>query len=158
VWTEWNSVVFDFDPGSNRDFGVSDGNIMFAHSGDGGATWDSAVRVNDDTGTNDQFFPAMAAGPGNQVHVTWNDRRNDPSNISYEVFYASLNGKSFSGNTPVTTASSNPTGTNFIGDYNDLDQAGGAQNVHAVWTDRRNVTSPVGSRGNDVFTARKRGP
>ncbi len=158
VWAEWNSVVFSFDPATNRDFGVSDGNILFARSTDGGATWEPAIRVNDDTTTNDQYFPAMLVQPqGGIVHVVWMDRRLDPSGVNYDIFYAtsSNNGKSFMPNLRVTTASSNPRGTNFIGDYIDIDGVRGPFQVYAVWTDRRTVATSAGSVANDVHTAER---
>ncbi len=157
TWAEWNSVTFSFDPPTNRDFAVSDGETRFARSTDGGATWEPAIRVNDDAGTADQFFPALVVSPYGTIQEIWADRRLDPSGVDYDIFYATStnNGKTFSTNTPVTTTASNPRGTNFVGDYIDIDGASGAMKVHAVWTDRRNVVSPIGSAGNDVFTARR---
>jgi hypothetical protein len=158
TWGEYNFVTFSFDAGTGRDFGVSDGEIKFARSTDGGATWGSALRVNDDTTTNDQFFPAMVVQPeGGLIHIVWLDRRLDPLGIDYDVFYAtsSDNGRRFKSNIRVTTASSNPRGTSFIGDYIDIDGESGPFKIHAVWTDRRSVASSAPSAANDVFTAER---
>ncbi len=57
--------------------------IFFTMSSDGGNTWSSPLRVNDDTTTTDQWQPAMALTPdGTHLFVTWYDRRNDPTNDS----------------------------------------------------------------------------
>jgi hypothetical protein len=161
TWGEYNSVngsASSFDAGTGRDFAVSDGDIKFARSTDGGATWEPAIRINDDATTNDQFFPAMAVQPeGGLIHVIWFDRRLDPDGINYDVFYAtsSNNGRSFKSNIRVTTASSNPRGTSFIGDYIDIDGESGPFNMHAVWTDRRSVATSASSAANDVLTAER---
>ncbi len=156
IWAEWNNVAFSFDPATNRDFAVSRGNIMFARSTDGGTTWESATQVNDDTGVNDKYQPAMVVR-GGTIHAVWVDRRLDPAGRKYDIFYATStdNGRSFHPNVRVTTASSNPTGTSFVGDYIGIDGARGPMQVHAVWTDRRAVATSASSAGNDVFTAER---
>jgi hypothetical protein len=61
--------------------------IFFIESTDGGQTWSKALRVNDDTTNNDQWFPALAATPdGNQVGIFWYDRRLDPANNLIDRF------------------------------------------------------------------------
>ena len=155
VWGEWKSVVFGFDAGTNKDFAVSEGEIMFTRSTDGGTTWEPAIRIDGDTGTNDKFFANMVVA-AEQVYVVWLDRKLDPTGVDYDVFYAtSPNGKNFSSPLRVTTESSNPRGTNFIGDYIDIDGAQGPMKIHAVWTDRRSVLTSADSVANDVFTAER---
>src|SRR5437867_412944 len=150
AWAEYRSVTFA--PVGGRDFAVSNGDIFFARTTDGGATWQPAIKVNDDTTTNDQFFPAMVARQGGVVHIVWLDRRLDSNNVKYDVFYSSSDdgGVTFSANVRVTTASSNPQPVGFIGDYIDLDGASGPFQVQAVWTDRRDTTTR-----NDVYTAKR---
>jgi hypothetical protein len=155
VWAEWDSVTFSFDPGTNRDFAVSGGKIMFARSLDGGVTWQPAILINDDTTQRDKFFPAMYVGPGGNIQIVWADRRLDPNGVNYDIFSAtSVNsGTSFQSNVRVTTKSSNPRGTRFIGDY--IDIRGAREEVHTVWTDRRSVATTASSAANKVFTARR---
>ncbi len=52
--------------------------IQCRYSDDNGATWSTAVRVNDDTGTNSQFNPKIQLDPttGN-IAIAWYDARND---------------------------------------------------------------------------------
>ena len=65
------------------------GDIFFSESTDGGATWGSRVRVNDDAGANDQYMPTLAVTPdGTKVGVFWYDRRNDPANNLIDYFGA----------------------------------------------------------------------
>jgi hypothetical protein len=59
----------------------------FTQSTDGGTTWSPLQRLNDDTTTNDQWFPAIAVTPdGSHVGVFWYDRRLDPTNNLIDRF------------------------------------------------------------------------
>jgi hypothetical protein len=51
--------------------------VKFVHSTDGGFTWSTPVRVNDNSDhlANDQFQPEVAQGPGGAVAVAFYDRR-----------------------------------------------------------------------------------
>jgi len=146
-------VVFAINPP-----GPDDSDIMFRGSADGGVTWTALMRVNDDETTNDQFFPWIAVGENGVIHIIFGDRRDDPRDISYHVYYASSedNGATFTPNTRVSDAPSNPffgfpQGL-YIGDYFNL--AVSDDDVHVVWTDSR-----VGTRASinqDILTARLR--
>jgi hypothetical protein len=55
--------------------------VFFAQSNDGGTTWSTPVKVNDDTTNHDQWSPALAVTPnGSKVGIFWYDRRDDPGN------------------------------------------------------------------------------
>src|SRR5262249_36967279 len=63
------------------------GDIFLTRSTDGGATWSSPIKVNDDATTRDQWSPAIAITPnGQNVFVSWYDRRDDPANSLIERF------------------------------------------------------------------------
>ena len=88
-----------------------------------GATWSPVVPVAP-TGTNgDEFFPWLTVSRSGAVGVSWLDRRNDPSNISYEAYatFSVNGGASFVTNQQLTTTPSNPYndgfGSGFMGDY-----------------------------------------
>jgi hypothetical protein len=65
--------------------------VRFTQSTDGGLTWSAPVVVNDasNSGTTDQFQPAVAAGPNGAVAVAFYDRRatcpNDASVLPQDV-------------------------------------------------------------------------
>jgi hypothetical protein len=53
------------------------GDIYFTQSTNGGRSWTTPVKLNDDATTADQFFPTLTVTPdGTHVFVTWYDRRN----------------------------------------------------------------------------------
>ncbi|MGI8624171.1 MAG: sialidase family protein, partial [Solirubrobacteraceae bacterium] len=51
--------------------------VVLQRSGDGGLTWSSPVRVNDDAPGKVQSFPQVAVGAGGRVDVTRFDRRHE---------------------------------------------------------------------------------
>ena len=95
--------------------------VNVVNSADGGTTWSSPVRVTH--AANDEFFPWLTTNAKGFVGVTWLDRRLDPSNLSYDSFFAvSKNGGThFAPGQRLTTVSSNPDndgfGGSFMGDY-----------------------------------------
>jgi len=94
--------------------------ILYKRSTNGGSTWSSAVRLNDDaSGAAHQYHPTLSVA-GNQVTVSFYDRRLDPANCLTHVYSTrSLdNGLTWSANSKVTDAASNFNGnSNGPGDY-----------------------------------------
>ena len=102
--------------------------VKFTRSTDGGNTWSTAVRVNDDpSGTNAwQWFGTLSVAPNGRIDVVWNDTRNDPRFPSYptysELYYAySTNaGQTWSRNMPISPPWNHSLGypqQQKIGDY-----------------------------------------
>ncbi len=64
AWEKWDGTQMD---------------VMFSQSTDGGATWSTPAKINDNQDApgapTDQFQPAVAAGPGGAVAVAFYDRR-----------------------------------------------------------------------------------
>ncbi len=119
--------------------GGTDTNI-YVSSSDNGSTWSTPVKVNDDTGTAYQFFPAIAVNPSGTVGISFYDTRRDSLNHKVDQFFSySLDGgATWHANFRVTTAQSDETGThdaNQYGDYEGLDSVGAKWSV--VWTDSR---------------------
>ena len=82
--------------------------IAIAHSDDLGMTWAPPVVVNDNQSEGDPANPAIAVNKDGVVGVTFNDRRDDPNNSCFRLYFAaSLDG----GETflPNTKASDNLT-------------------------------------------------
>jgi hypothetical protein len=129
-------------------------NILLSRSLDEGVTWSKPIRVNDDSTTNDHFFPWMAVSHG-LVNIVFYDRRLDPKNRLIDVFYAESadGGISWSPNLRVTDQQSDPANLNFIGDY--IGIASNGTLAHPVWTDLRNVSAlyPV---NENIFTEGRR--
>jgi len=111
-------------------------------SSNGGATWSLAGNVAPTSDTHDQFFPWLSVGSKGKVGVTWLDRRNDPSNVSYEAFgtYSTNGGSTFKPNLQLATVASNPNndgfGGGFMGDYTGNTWTG--ITLYASWMDTRN--------------------
>ncbi|MCP8307502.1 MAG: exo-alpha-sialidase [archaeon] len=118
--------------------------IYFSRSDDGGETWDLPIWVNDDTTPNSQFFPSVTVTPDRKIHIIWGDRRDDPDNYLYNIYYDSV---PFTGpfdpglgtDEKISTMPSDPTIQNpyYIGDYFDVAPTSTNQ-IFAVWTDMRN--------------------
>jgi hypothetical protein len=110
-------------------------------STNGGSTWGKPVPVAPSSDTHDQFFPWLTVSSTGIVGVTWMDRRNDPSNLSYEEFGAgsTTGGASFTTNVQLASQPSNPNndgfGGLFIGDYTGNYWDGST--LAAAWTDTR---------------------
>ncbi|MBI3950337.1 MAG: exo-alpha-sialidase [Acidobacteria bacterium] len=136
----------------------ADADIMFSHSTDGGQTWSSPVRINDDPMGNgkDQFFPWISVDSTNgNIVVMFYDRRNNSENLIVDVYTtrSTDGGATFEPNFQVNTESFNPMNVGavfldpLIGDYNGLVTYGNT--AYPVWTDTRQ-----GSQ--DIFGARVR--
>jgi len=121
--------------------------VRLAVSEDGGRSWRPPVKVSDDTGQTDQFFPWIAAHPSGLVSLVWQDKRLDPDNVNFDLFYTNTgDGRSFLPNVRVSTQSSLGGHAGFIGDYNNLVVSG--DSIVPVWNDLRNPS------GVEIFAAR----
>jgi uncharacterized delta-60 repeat protein len=138
------------------DIGTSAGDkadIYFKMSSDGGNTWSSAVRVNSDNTTTDQWQPALAASTdGRRVGIFYYSRQEDPTGDNLFKYYGSLGVVS----SPLTAASTVTFGTSFAvsntaslpefgrdsivaSNYmSDYDQAAATSGYfHVTWSDNR---------------------
>ena len=101
--------------------------LHFVRSTDGGQTWSTPIRVNDDTPGTDawQWFGTMAVAPNGRIDVIWNDTRNDPGGYLSELYYACSTdaGQTWSVNEPLGPAFDPHLGwpqQNKLGDYCDM--------------------------------------
>ena len=136
VWT--NIGVPGTNTGTERD-------IYMIKSTNGGSTWGTAVRVNQDTFNNgkDQWFPWIACDPvTGKLVVIFYDSRDFTSNDQANTYVAySSNGGSTWQDFRVSDASWSGDGSgsgfasNYAGDY--ISIAIRNNKVYPVWTDRR---------------------
>ena len=116
--------------------------VFVTTSTNGGTSWSKGVPVAPSTETHDQFFPWLSVSHRGIVGVSWLDRRNDPSNVSYEAFatISPTGGVNFFPDVQLTTALSNPFndgfGGFFLGDYTGNTWDGNT--LFATWTDTSN--------------------
>ncbi len=77
-------VVGSVDPS-----GADPMNVNFIHSTDGGQSWSTPVRINDDTGSSAwQWFGTMSVAPDGRIDVVWNDTRHTGQVNQSELFYS----------------------------------------------------------------------
>lgn len=127
---------------------VRNGNqdIYFANSTDGGQTWGTNHKINDDTGTSSQWMIDLAIDATGKVHAAWEDGRTG----AWNIFYANSTdgGLTWTSNIKVTTAST-PLSMDRPGDYFAL-EAGSDNTIYVVWTDGR-------GKDFDIYYARNPG-
>jgi hypothetical protein len=62
--------------------------VNFARSTDGGATWSTPVRVNDDPGNAWQWFGTMSTSPSGRIDAVWLDTRDNPGTFLSSLYYS----------------------------------------------------------------------
>jgi hypothetical protein len=126
--------------------------ISFVRSSDGGAHWSVPVQIDTRDYTkynNDSWAPAVSVDQSNgAVTIAWYDRRDDPGNKFYRVYYTQSTdgGATFLPKPiPVSTNPSDPTlDCQAAGDYMQTASIDGV--AHPFWSDTRNGR-------NQIFTA-----
>lgn len=127
------------------------GDILVSYSRDGGETWSPPAKPYADNETRkiDRFMPAISADPNGTVDLSWYDRRDDPANHLFDLYfsYSKDGGQSWAQNLRVSEVSSDEqfshhqNGMVFLGDYRDQDST--TQGAHLVWVDTRNQKADV---------------
>jgi hypothetical protein len=132
--------------------------VMFARSTDGGASFGTPVKINDDATTNKwHWFGTFAVAPNGRLDAVWYDTRNAADNLQSQLFYSYSTdaGATWSPNVPVS-ASFNPTEgwpqQNKIGDYITIvsDNTGGNVAYSATF----NFNPNRGQHEQDVYYVR----
>ncbi len=128
--------------------GDNTGDTFFLRSADGGLSWSPPTIISDDPFGRAQFFPWIAVQEDGTIHVMFGDRRDDPDDTFYDIFYthSTDGGTTFSANVPITDTPNTPSWY-FIGDYFGLAASPAA--AHAIWTDNR-----IMDNWGDTFTVR----
>ncbi len=140
------------------DFRNGDADIYFTRSTNGGLSWSTPVRVNDDPLFNDahQFFPWMDVAPNGKLYLSWFDSRLDPTPQVVPMLYdeyttvSTDGGLTFSPNQRISEVTSDSSlggfTIPFIGDYSGI--AVTDDFIYPAWVDTR--------RGQqDIFTQQR---
>lgn len=99
------------------------GDAMFNRSSNGGLTWGSPIRINDDPGLeNWQWMGAISVSPNGRLDVVWLDTRDDPGTFLSSLYYSNSydGGLSWSSNERLSDAFDPHIGwpnQSKIGDY-----------------------------------------
>jgi len=111
--------------------------ILFSRSLDGGDSWSSPLRVNDDAGSSRQMMPMLTVDPGGGIHIAFYDRRTGNWDIRYSRSIDK--GLSFEPNLRVSDASF--YGEYFMGDYMGI--RADTNYVYVTWSDGRNGNQDI---------------
>ena len=150
VYAAWTDLSGDTgcttassEPGSNAASNCKT-RIWFSRSTDGGATWSTAVKINNQASKNDQFNQWLVVDEATgQLAVMYYDTVDDAARKKTHVYYQASFDDGVTWSTPlrVTSAQTDETDAdadlgNQYGDYNSLSGLRGS--FWPVWTDRRN--------------------
>jgi hypothetical protein len=113
--------------------GTNDTDIFISKSTDGGTTWSSPLRVNDDAPGKHQFLTWMSIDQTTgYIYIVFYDRRNyTNNNTDVYLAYSTDGGSSFT-NTKISTTPFSPTSSVFFGDYNNIVAHNGV--IRPIWT------------------------
>jgi hypothetical protein len=119
--------------------------VQLATSLDGGSTFSPPVRVTNSP-LGDEFMPWISLSTNHTLGITWLDRRNDPSNISYQPYLTtSTDGITFRSARPLSPVLSDPNHDGsygaYMGDYRTHVWVGDA--IYGSWMDTRSGTSQL---------------
>lgn len=128
----------------------NDADICFSYSANGGSTWSSTVRVNDDALNNgkSQFLPRISVDQSNgKISIVYYDNRDFYTNDSCNTYLAvSTNGGNSFFNFRVSDNSQRPSplagyADGYYADYNGIASLNDA--VFTFWTDNRNYNAQI---------------
>jgi hypothetical protein len=150
---------------ANNPAGADKCDIFVAQSTDGGATWGSPIKINDDTTTTDQWQPTLAVTPdGANLGVFYYSRQEDPNNNLFKYYgrIANISGPTltFAPSFAISDVPSLPEfgrdsliNSVYMSDYDTAVATSGA--FHVIWSDNRDDL-PNGSGRKDPNVYYKR--
>lgn len=117
---------------SDQRNGISNTDIFFSRSTDGGDNWTAPLKVNNDNTTRHQFFNWMTIDQTTgAIYVVFYDRRNT-TNVATDVYVArSTDGGNSFENFKVSESSFSPNSGIFFGDYTNI--AAFDKKVYPIW-------------------------
>ena len=129
-----------------------DDDAFLSYSSDGGETWSSVIRVNNDPVGNGklQYWPSVSVSELGEISIIFYDTRNTVNNNFIETYLArSTDALTFTNELMSTEPSPTSIPNNDVrfGDYIGIDSYGGI--VVPIWTDER-----AGGFDMDIYTAK----
>jgi hypothetical protein len=146
LWTDLSGdsgcTAASSEPGTNA-ASTCKTRVWFSRSTDGGTTWSARVKLNNQSGLNDQFNPFLAVDETNgNLGAIYYDTVADAGRKKVDVYYqmSTDGGATWQAAVKVTTGMTDETisgadSGNQFGDYNSLSGYGNA--FFPSWTDRR---------------------
>lgn len=111
--------------------------VMFARSTDGGVSFSSPIKINDDIGTSAyQWFGTMSVAPNGRIDVVWLDTRDNPGTYLSALYYSNSTngGETWSANQRLSDYFDPHVGwpnQNKMGDY--FDMVSEVNGAHLAW-------------------------
>ncbi len=115
--------------------------IYFTKSSDGGRTWSTPIRVNDDATGAAQAEPSLALDNANNIYIAWTDMRSGNNDVYFSK--SITGGRTFAANLRVNDVTTNSQSEPDLA----VDPVN-AHLIHVVWTDTRSAIL-----GPDIFYA-----
>ena len=117
---------------SDQRNGSSNTDVFFVKSTDGGNTWSSPLKVNDDNSNRHQFFTWMTIDQTTgAIYVVFYDRRNTVGDATDVYVARSTNGGESFTNFKVSQSSFTPSSNVFFGDYTNISAFN--KKVYPIW-------------------------
>jgi hypothetical protein len=112
--------------------GTDNSDVFIVKSTDGGTTWSSPKKVNNDNTTRHQFFPWITIDQSSgHVFFVFYDRRNTTGNLTDVYSAESVDGCETFSNFKISESSFNPSSLTFFGDYSNIAAFNGK--VYPIW-------------------------
>jgi hypothetical protein len=141
VWEDWRNDADGRWVGSDGGIdSLSNGDIYYANSSDGGMSWSTSKMINDDGGTTEQGRPDIAVDSNDIIHIVWEDKRRVDN---YDIYYANSTdmGITFSVNKKINDVDNSSRDPTIAIDNQN--------NIHVAWVDNRNKVIT----GRDIYYA-----
>lgn len=136
---------------SDQRNGSTDTDVWFIKSTDGGNTWSSVKRVNDDPPGKQQFFTWMTVDQKTgYIYFVFYDRRNYSNNQTDVYMAKSTDGGETFENFKVSSTPFTPTSSVFFGDYTNISAYNGK--VRPIWARLDNNTMSLYTAIVDFIT------
>jgi hypothetical protein len=123
--------------------------IFFTSSLNGGTSWQTIKKINNDVGLADQFNSTISVDVDGSINIAFYDTRLSSTNQAADVYMArSTNGGISFTNQRITNKSSNDSTQNMLRDYTSnlgerIGIAAQGGSIGIVWTDTRNGSEDI---------------